>query len=205
MDEKIIEKWIQQLSKEENLLKKSLKAVAILTELLKERGIKPILVGGRALEFYTLGGYATKDIDLVINGREYAKEALEKMGFKKLSGERHWYNTDLDLAIEIPDEYLAGSTDKLTSIEIDGMHVFVIGIEDLILDRLAAAKFWESMQDAEWAIKLIALHYNDIDFDYLKKEAYEHQVEDSLNNTIEKSSNYIKKIRNDYKKRCEDE
>jgi hypothetical protein len=87
LDEKIIEKWIQQLSKEENLLKKSLKAVAILTELLKERGIKPILVGGRALEFYTLGGYATKDIDLVINGREYAKEAFIKRSAKMSKAE----------------------------------------------------------------------------------------------------------------------
>jgi predicted nucleotidyltransferase len=81
LDEKILKERLQELLKEENNLKKSLKALAILTELLKERGIKPILVGGRALEFYTLGGYATKDIDLVINGREYAKEALEKMGF----------------------------------------------------------------------------------------------------------------------------
>lgn len=198
MDEKIVERWMQQLSKEENFLKKSLKAVAILTELLKDKGIKPILVGGRALEFYTLGGYATKDIDLVINGREYAKEALEKMGFKKLSGERHWYNTDLDLAIEIPDEYLAGSTDKLTSVEIDNMHVFVIGIEDLILDRLAAAKFWESSQDAEWAIKLTALHFNDIDFEYLKKEALQRQVEDILITTIHKSKKYINQLQSEH-------
>ncbi|MGB9849686.1 MAG: hypothetical protein ACPLSY_07660 [Moorellaceae bacterium] len=57
------------------------------------------MVGGRALEFYTLGGYATKDIDLVVNGREHAKRVLEEMGFLRRPGERHWYNEDLDLAI----------------------------------------------------------------------------------------------------------
>jgi len=49
------------------------------------------------------------------------------------------------------------------------MEVFVIGIEDLAIDRVAAAKFWESRADVQWAAKLLALHMNDIDLECLKR------------------------------------
>jgi len=159
----------------------------VLTEALEPEGIRPILVGGVALEFYTLGGYATKDIDLVASSRKKLKTVLEKLGFTRRMGERHWYSTELDVAIEIPDEILAGSPEKLTVLEIDGKNVYIIGIEDLIIDRLSAAKFWQSPSDFEWAVKIIALHAEDIDFDYLKKAAKEHDVEDILKETLKES------------------
>lgn len=68
------------LTREKDSLKKSLGVLAVLTEALKPMGIKPILVGGRALEFYTLGGYATKDMDLVVNGRDQAKVVFGRNG-----------------------------------------------------------------------------------------------------------------------------
>ena len=64
------------------------------------------------------------------------------MGFQKNPGERHWYHEELDIALEIPGDYLAGSIEKLTVVEIGGMECYIIGVEDLIVDRLAAAKFW---------------------------------------------------------------
>ena len=72
---------LESLKQEKDQLKKALGVLAVLTAALKPLGIKPILVGGRALEFYTLGGYATKDMDLVINGREQARAVLARMGF----------------------------------------------------------------------------------------------------------------------------
>jgi len=65
MDEQL-KKRLQALEQEKDPLKKSLLFLGILTEAIKSEGIKPVLVGGRALEFYTLGGYATKDIDVAI-------------------------------------------------------------------------------------------------------------------------------------------
>ncbi len=82
---------------------------------------------------------------------------LEEMGFARRFGERHWYHEDLDVAIEIPDEFLAGSMEKVAIVEVNGMETYVIGIEDLVVDRLAAAKFWKSRADAHWAAKLLVL------------------------------------------------
>ncbi|OAT87099.1 UbiD family decarboxylase [Desulfotomaculum copahuensis] len=182
---------ILTLIQEKDSLKKSLGVLAVLTEALKPVGVKPILVGGRALEFYTLGGYATKDMDLVINGREQAKTVLATMGFLRRPGERHWYHEELDLALEIPDGTLAGSPDKLSIVEINGMEAFIIGIEDLIIDRLAAAKFWNSPADAQWAAKLLALHAREIDMNYLQNAAYKEQVEDILKKVIKHSKIYL--------------
>ena len=188
MDERI-KNTLDALKKENDPLRKALGVVAALTEALESEGIRPILVGGVALEFYTLGGYATKDIDLVVSGREKVKTVLENLGFMHRMGERHWYSTELDVAIEIPDEVLAGSPEKLTVLEIDGKNVYIIGIEDLIIDRLSAAKFWQSPSDFEWAVKIIALHAEDIDFGYLKKAAQECDVEEILNKALKESEN----------------
>lgn len=190
MNRRLID-FLNSLKREKNPLRRALGVLAVLTEALKPQGIKPILVGGRALEFYTLGGYATKDIDLVVSGRERVKPVLEEMGFSRRFGKRHWYHEELDVAIEIPDEILVGSSEKIVTVEIDGMEVLVIGIEDLAIDRLAAAKFWESRADAQWAAKLLALHMNDIDLEYLKKAARERHVEDVLAEALKQAEAYI--------------
>jgi hypothetical protein len=190
MNRRLID-FLDSLKREKNPLRRAFGVLAVLTEALKPQGVKPILVGGRALEFYTLGGYATKDIDLVVSGRERVKPVLEEMGFSRRLGERHWYHEELDVAIEIPDEILAGSSEKIVTVEIDDMEVFVIGIEDLAIDRLVAAKFWESRADAQWAAKLLALHMNDIDLEYLKKATRERHVEDVLAEALKQAEAYI--------------
>ncbi len=54
----------------QNRLDKLMYFTAVLTtgEMMKH-GIKPVLVGEGALEFYTQGSYMTLDVDLVIDGR----------------------------------------------------------------------------------------------------------------------------------------
>lgn len=183
---------LQLLEQEKDPLKKSLLFLGIFTETLKSEGIQPILVGGRALEFYTLGGYATKDIDLVLNGRARADIVLREMGFQKQPGERHWYHEELDLALEIPGDYLAGSTEKLTVIEIEGLECYVIGVEDLIVDRLAAAKFWGIGADVQWAAKILALNIDDVDADYLGSAAQKADVADFLKKAWEQCQLYLK-------------
>ena len=72
-------------------------------------GIKPIIVGGHAVEIYTLGQYTTVDVDIVLSGRELAREIFEELSFAKGQGFRHWYHEELGLPIEIPDDILADS------------------------------------------------------------------------------------------------
>lgn len=151
---------------------KNIKAISYLTYLLEKAGIKPIIVGGHAVEIYTLGQYTTVDVDMVLSGRELAREIFGELGFTKRKGHRHWYHEDLGLPIEIPDETLAGSMDRIIQVTVEeGFHVYVIGVEDLILDRARAAVYWNSSGDREWALLLMNAQYEEIDFEYLQSEA----------------------------------
>ncbi|MTI80431.1 MAG: UbiD family decarboxylase [Firmicutes bacterium] len=168
---------------------------AVLTKELQRYGIKPVLVGGSALEFYTQGNYTTLDIDLVVQGRERVKTVLEKMGFDRGYGEKSWYNEELELSVEILDDTLAGSMERIITVNIDeDMVVYVIGIEDLIIDRLNAYKWWKSLSDGEWATAAMAIHYEDIDFEYMESRSQEELIEDVYLETVKKAE-LIRKIK----------
>ncbi len=49
----------------ENRVKRQAGIAAVITKALESLGIKPIVVGGSAVEFYTQGQYATADVDFV--------------------------------------------------------------------------------------------------------------------------------------------
>lgn len=182
-------------------LDKTMYFAAVLAEALEKKGITPVLVGGGALEFYTQGNYMTLDIDLVVEGREQAKKVLEEMGFHRISGKKNWYNEDLELSVEIPDYKLAGSMERVTAVDIeDNLTAYVIGIEDLLIDRLNAYKYWRSLSDGEWASATLSIHFDDVDFEYLKVRAEEDGIADALEETVAKARK-LKKARVKEKKK----
>lgn len=155
-----------------SLFDRNLKVMGYITWLLEKCGSKPIVVGGHAVELYTLGNYTTVDIDLILDNREAAYDILGQLGFEKKQGFRHWYHAELGIPIEIPDDILAGSYEKVLTLELeDDFVVYVIGIEDLIMDRVKAAAYWKHESDKEWALLLISANYHEIDFEYLIEEA----------------------------------
>jgi len=50
------------------------------------------------------------------------------------------------------------ATAPRTELDVEGMRVVVIGLEDLLLDRLRAAVHWQSPEDRRWARRLVLLH-----------------------------------------------
>lgn len=180
---------------------KNIKAMSYITYLFKMAGISPIIVGGHAVELYTAGHYATFDVDVVLSGYDYAKTILERLGFKKNVGERHWYHKELALAIEIPDNILCGSMEKIVEVTVaDGFVVYVIGIEDLILDRVRGSVYWSSASDREWALFLMSAQWDDIDFAYLKKEAEKESISEKtpdIFNTVMDLIKETKKLKKD--------
>ncbi|HLV09030.1 MAG TPA: hypothetical protein VKY40_02365, partial [Halanaerobiales bacterium] len=84
------------------------------------------------------------------------------------------------LAIEVPSGPLAGSWDKVTEVAIEGLEAYIIGIEDIIVDRLNRYKYWKEFDDEEWIIGMIFINYDDIDWDYLYMKAGEERTTDEL-------------------------
>jgi hypothetical protein len=65
--------------KDKTKFERLLYSTAIITELFAEKNIKPIIVGGLALEIYTQSGYTTQDTDLIMDGYEIADELLREL------------------------------------------------------------------------------------------------------------------------------
>lgn len=159
--------------------------MSILTEELERKGIKPVIIGGAAVEFYTRDWYATADIDLAIDKkyRDEFNEVMGEYGFDKEG--RMWVREDLNLYMEIPGEFEDISQERLTEVETDEGHAYVIGLEDIIFDRIEAAEHWNSRSDKEQAVRIGSIFYDDIDWDYVRRKCREDFSEDALNEVLE--------------------
>ncbi|MDQ1911397.1 hypothetical protein RAC89_13230 [Paenibacillus sp. GD4] len=153
---------------------KMLHTAAIITELLLPQGIRPIIVGGLSVEIYTLNGYATQDIDFVMDGYDLAGEVLGSLGFTKLG--KNWTHANLGVSVEIPSNFLAGDYNKVTELTVADKAVYVIGIEDIILDRLRAAVHWKSGESREWGYRMLLMYFEDLDMEYIQSR-FEHPME----------------------------
>ena len=140
---------------------------AILTELMAPHGIKPVIVGGLAVEIYTRNQYTTQDIDLIVSRREVAAKIFAQLGFTKEG--RHWYAPDIGVGIEIPNDVLEDADpEKIIKVHLpSGRYVYVIGIEDIILDRLRACVHRKSTSDCEWGLRMLKVHRDRLDVDYM--------------------------------------
>lgn len=127
---------LEALADEPDVRRKRMVALGLIADRLREDGMEPILVGGGAVEFYTAGGYSTSDMDLALPHGPATDAAFADLGFAKEG--RYWYREDLDLLFEAPAPAgLPGEDAPRTVVTIGDLRVTVLGIEDLILDRLA--------------------------------------------------------------------
>jgi len=178
-------KEIQEIAKIEDPVKKRATFVAFLTREFKRRGAKePVVVGGLALEIYTQGSYTTGDIDLK-SEKEILEEILIKWGFNKKG--RVWFNENLDIYIDWLGSSLEEGIEaekRLNTVIIDkDLELKVISIEDLIIDRLKAYKWWKDRDGFMWARILCEIKKSlddHLDKDYLKTRAKEEKIEDVI-------------------------
>lgn len=174
---------MEALAEEPDRLRRRLIALGLLTAALAPHGITPILVGGTALELYTAGGYNTGDVDLALPTAPEVNAAFSTLGFEKEG--RFWVRADLDLLFEAPAPAgLPGEDAPRTVLDIERLQVHVIGIADLLIDRLRGWVHWRSDEDARWTRRLALLHADSIDWGYVRsrveKDADEAKALDQL-------------------------
>lgn len=159
-------------------LERRLTFVAVLSAGVEALGWPaPVVVGGHAVEFYTAGSYATIDIDLA-GASEPVDMVLRGWGFEREG--RHWFDEALGLVVEVPGSRLG--PDELAHAahaRVGRFVVGIIGIEDLVIDRLAACKHWDDQDSCDWADTLLAGGH-EIDLGYLRRRAVEEDVLDKL-------------------------
>ena len=157
-------------------LVRQLRAAAIISQELAAMGLMPIVVGGSAVEFYTRGAYTTADVDLIVRGLREVDGVLQQLGFMHL-GAASYVHENADVVIDLPREPLAGDPRRVVQVEVDGRAVHIIGLEDLIADRLRAAVHWKDLSSKEWAIQLMAAQWESVDWEYLDALARDDSTE----------------------------
>lgn len=93
---------------------------------------------------------------------------------------RAWANEELGLAVDMVGGDYAGSYERVTTITTEYGPATVIAIEDLIVKRLASARFWHVPTDIEQAFLLAKAHYDNIDWNYVQEESRKANIGDYL-------------------------
>lgn len=153
----------------------------------------PTVVGGLAVETYTQGGYTTLDVDMIAPDDQIASEVMHALGFERKSGFRHYQHPDLDVLVEFPTGPLEGAADRVTEVRLDGGgSLRVIGIEDIVIDRLSAYVNWDRRRadspDAIQAALLVVAQREKIDMEYLRRTARERGLSEGLADILAKAS-----------------
>lgn len=166
---------LKKAAKEKDKHFRGIKIASIISLALKTVGLDPILVGGAAVAYYTDGSYTTADIDMVTPTTPELKKVMNDLGFKKIG--KDFINKDLGVYIEFPSDML-GPTERATEIKVDNKKLRIISVEDLIVDRLCAYKYWKSGIDG--INSLIILELGIADKQIVENRAREEDVLDAL-------------------------
>ena len=152
-------------------------SIAAWVQGLYPKGVAPALVGGGAVSLHTDGAYVTSDLDFVgVVPQEVALE-LTNAGFHRKG--RYWVHEEFEIFLEFPAAALdPGATTEV--IERAGQQVIVLGLEELMVDRLCAWQFWQSEIDAVNALLLWRARGERIDLRRLNQLAIAAQVAEPL-------------------------
>jgi hypothetical protein len=138
--------------------------------LFSDKGSAPVLVGGAAVELYTLGAYTTGDLDLVGTVTPEAAAALADAGFERQG--RHWIHEEAQVFVEFPGAAL-GPNEKASWLELEGHRVRIISAEDLLVDRLGAWEYWQSAVDGLNALLLWRARKDGMDIERVERRISE--------------------------------
>ncbi|MEZ2459021.1 hypothetical protein ACBR55_10620 [Salinicoccus roseus] len=161
---------IDRISSETELYDRMIQVAAIITKLM-EGHVKvsdlPIIVGGLSMEIYTESKYTTHDIDFVTSASKEMEEKLLAIGFE--NSERVFQHKYLNVAVDIVDSVLEPPDyDGLIKLEVDNdKYIYVQSIESILYDRVLD---YERVDNEQYSVYLISIAYDEIDFDYLKRE-----------------------------------
>lgn len=154
----------------------ALRLFARVSEGMRAQGFQArVLVGGAAVEIYSLSAINTGDFDIATGAQEAFEEELQRHGFVRPSGPgvatRGWVHPDLKLGFEVVTATLLdgmAERDRVRLIDAgDGASVSVIALEDIIADRMEQYASGSASAMFAQAKELFAL-YPEADFAYME-------------------------------------
>src|SRR5829696_5426345 len=121
-----------------DVVQRTLEVVAIVDAIAAPFGIRPVVVGGMAVYFWTARDeFLTYDIDVVMEVPDELDAKLTELGFARITDGRHWRFEDSEVLLEAPSAQLDRDA---TVVEVElpsGRSARVLSRVDVLLDRLA--------------------------------------------------------------------
>lgn len=152
-----------------------------MQNLYAERGDRPVLVGGTAMELYTGGVYLTDDLDFVGTVPPLVEAALKEAGFGQFG--RHWIHEEERVFFVFHDKALEGGKRAVERL-FGTYRVLLIRPEDLLVDRLVSWKYCESPLHGVQAYLLYSGTHWWMDVAHLRDRTVQNEVEPALNSLL---------------------
>lgn len=141
----------------DEVAQRTLEVVAVIEEAAAPLGIRPTVVGGMAVYFWTESdAFATYDIDVVMAIPEQLANILAQLGFARSSDGRHWELPGTEVLLEAPSADLDAGA-QVAVIELpSGRTARVLSRVDILLDRLDEFQATGHQLVAQQALVLLA-------------------------------------------------
>lgn len=183
--------------KSPNSLVSQLELIGYISDKLNQRNISCIITDEFAAEFYTGSFYRAKYISIIIDSdEERADKILSDAGFIKEHGFYVLDSSKIGFAVYIKVKLTPFQSDlsRLTSIKCkSGFIIKIIGLEDLVIEYIYEYSRSYSFRKSEQILAMIFIHYESIDMDFIYKKCVESNMEQFINEFIDKSKE-IKKV-----------
>jgi hypothetical protein len=156
------------LSGEADPFKRKIGLLKIIAGYFADHGQRPpVVVGGEAVEIYTKGAFVSHDVD-ILSSRQALIDCLEKeLGFSRIH--HNFFCPEPLFAVEWQGSALEEgreAEDHVRPVVINGIAIHLVGMEDLVIDRLNAAKFSRHAESWEQARGLLlGARINGLKFD----------------------------------------
>ena len=125
---------LEQALSIEDVTERLLEVAAIVGDELTETGLRPVVVGGLAVAYWTEAAVVSHDIDVLAPTTEAFVERLEALGFEPQG--RHWVAPAGRAFLEAPGSFPDPGA-KVVEVELpSGRSLLVLSLEDVLLDRL---------------------------------------------------------------------
>lgn len=169
---------LTKLRAAEDATKRGVYFVALLGTAANVPADDLIVVGGSAIEFYTVGEYTSGDIDLVSNEADRLKEVLRSWNFHREG--RVWVSEELGIVVDFGSYPYTWDKSRTQLLKTPYGPIRLAALEDLLVKRLVSAKHWEREGDFQHALLLGDLYRDRMDWDYIEEVARQQQVLDML-------------------------
>ncbi|MFC5456296.1 hypothetical protein [Prosthecobacter fluviatilis] len=142
---------LKLVREETDLNSKSLLLAGLVSELFRERGFEPVVVGGSAIEFYTDGAYMSGDTDICWTG--WPQPSIDERGeiMRQIPGiqcrgaNKSW--TVEGLWVDLLGEIDYRSEKEFSRFYTPHGEVRLIPVEDALVERIYSARKWVGRYD----------------------------------------------------------